>query len=166
MLTPKREKFALALHKGLSQREAYREAYPTSKKWKDSSVDSEANKLAKNTEVILRLEELKEKEEKEIQKEKIWTFKESATALKWMIGKSKQDIEGSGFRTANSKAFIDAIKELNAMYGMNAETTSKINIDKARIEKTKVETEQLKGIADEIEDISPIIKEIYEVDDE
>ena len=44
-LTLKQEKFVLELIKGASQREAYKKAYPASKKWKDASVDSKASAL-------------------------------------------------------------------------------------------------------------------------
>lgn len=60
-LTSKQEKFAQALAKGLSQRQAYREAYPTSKTWTDSAVDSKACNLSKNVKVLARLKELNQK---------------------------------------------------------------------------------------------------------
>lgn len=44
----------------MSQRQAYREAYPKSEKWKDSSVDCNASKLESNTKVSQRIAELTE----------------------------------------------------------------------------------------------------------
>lgn len=58
---PRWEAFAQALAKGLSQRKAYREAYPKSVKWKDKTVDNKAYELTKNGEVMRRYEELKDK---------------------------------------------------------------------------------------------------------
>ena len=52
------ERFALELSKGLSQRKAYRAAFPNSEKWKDETVDSKASALAKNDKVSARLKEL------------------------------------------------------------------------------------------------------------
>lgn len=57
-LTIKQEKFVQGLFAGLSQREAYREAFPSSINWKDETVDARACELAKNSKVVVRLEEL------------------------------------------------------------------------------------------------------------
>ncbi|WP_299034144.1 hypothetical protein [uncultured Anaerococcus sp.] len=161
MLTPKREKYVQGLHKGLSQRKAYREAYPSSRKWKDSTVDKRASELYLTREIQGRLQELKEKDEKEIREQKLWSFEKSVTGLMWIMQKSQKDIEHAGVRTANSKAFIDALKELNDLLGYGLERETKINLDKARIEKIKAETDKLKGIAEEIEDLEDIEEEIY-----
>ena len=55
------EKFAQELAKGvLSQRKAYRVAFPRSVNWKDETVDSKASALAKNDKVLARVKELQE----------------------------------------------------------------------------------------------------------
>ena len=59
MLTAKQEKFVRELVKGKSQKDAYRAAYPNSKKWKDNSVFREASVLLKKPKVSQRYEELK-----------------------------------------------------------------------------------------------------------
>ena len=61
MLTEKQELYVQNLIKGMSQREAYRNAYPKSKKWKDSSVDTRASQLLKTHKVLTRYQELKRK---------------------------------------------------------------------------------------------------------
>ena len=53
------EKYAQGIAQGLSQRKAYREAFPKSVKWKDETVDVKASELAKNDKVLVRVEELK-----------------------------------------------------------------------------------------------------------
>lgn len=55
----KREKFAQLLSEGLSQRQAYLQAYPSSKKWKPETVDNKACLLAHENEILERCEELK-----------------------------------------------------------------------------------------------------------
>lgn len=55
----KREKFAQLLSEGLSQRQAYLQAYPAAKKWKPETVDNRACKLAHEDEIVTRCEELK-----------------------------------------------------------------------------------------------------------
>lgn len=54
------EKFAQGIAQGLSQRKAYREAFPNSKKWKDNTVDSRASELYKTSEILGRLQELRD----------------------------------------------------------------------------------------------------------
>lgn len=60
MLTPKQESYCQARARGLSQRRAYREAYPSSASWKDATVDSRACELEAEGKVLGRLEELRD----------------------------------------------------------------------------------------------------------
>ena len=66
MLTTKQERFVQELIKGKSQRQAYRIAYPSSKKWKDASVDQKASTLFANVKVKSRYDELYRKTEEKI----------------------------------------------------------------------------------------------------
>lgn len=61
MLTPKREAFAAALARGLSQAAAYREAFEKSRAWKDATVWRKASLLAAVGEVQARVAELQAK---------------------------------------------------------------------------------------------------------
>lgn len=65
MLTVQQEKYCQARARGLTQRNAYREAYPKSESWKESSVDVAASKLDANAKVSQRLGELMEAAAKE-----------------------------------------------------------------------------------------------------
>ena len=56
-LTVKQEKFVQGLFAGLSQREAYKQAYNCGK-MTDKTIDEAACKLAKDPKIITRLEEL------------------------------------------------------------------------------------------------------------
>lgn len=58
------EKYVQKIISGLSQRQAYIEAYPNSKKWKESTVDSKASNLLKKDKVWARYAELQEKNAK------------------------------------------------------------------------------------------------------
>lgn len=60
-LSPQREAFARAIAKGGTQADAYREAYPVAKKWKDKSVHEKASALMKDVKVMSRVEELRAK---------------------------------------------------------------------------------------------------------
>ena len=66
MLTTKQERFVQELIKGKSQRQAYKIAYPASKKWKDSAVDSQASRVFNSPMVSARYKELKAKTEEKV----------------------------------------------------------------------------------------------------
>jgi phage terminase small subunit len=61
ILTEKQEKFVQELLKGKTQREAYYIAYPKSKKWKPSAVDTQASILLSKEKVLERYQELNRK---------------------------------------------------------------------------------------------------------
>jgi len=81
-LTPQQEKFVQELIKGKSQREAYRKAYPNSKKWKDNSVDVNACRLFNSPKVKLRYEQLKNKVIQKAEEEAIVSAVEVLKELK------------------------------------------------------------------------------------
>lgn len=161
MLTQKQEKYVQELINGKSQRVAYREAYPSSRKWKDKNVDSRASNLLKNDKVLTRYLELKEEIEQKHKEKRLWDLEQATKGLLWIMQQAQADIKEKGFRQANSTAFINAMKELNDLEALGKEREIKVNLDAARIEKTKVEIDNLKGISEEIEDLTDIIGEIY-----
>lgn len=58
-LTPKQEKYVQGLFSGLSQREAYKQAYDCAK-MKDATIDKRASEIAQKGEIRGRLKELQE----------------------------------------------------------------------------------------------------------
>lgn len=54
-LTPQREAFAVALASGMSQAEAYRQAFPKSANWSPSALHSQASRLAADPKVAARV---------------------------------------------------------------------------------------------------------------
>lgn len=58
------EKFVQNLVAGMSQRKAYRDAYPSAEKWKDSAADSQASRLFSNPKVFARYNEIQEEQKK------------------------------------------------------------------------------------------------------
>lgn len=60
MLTPQQERYCQARARGLTQRQAYREAYPSSVRWKDASVDAKASALESTDKVRIRLRGLQD----------------------------------------------------------------------------------------------------------
>lgn len=125
-LTAKQEKFVNNVIKGMSQREAYRDAYAKSKNWEDSSVDCEASKLFNSTKILQRYNELLDK----ARDEAIMSAKERQVWLSDVIkGNIKEEvmvrkIDSEGNETVSIKEFptevknkIKAVDTLNKMTG-------------------------------------------------
>lgn len=55
-LTPQQERFARNVVSGMTQADAYRDAYPRSKKWKQETVHNEASALMRNPHVSTRVQ--------------------------------------------------------------------------------------------------------------
>lgn len=149
-LTAKQEKFVQGLITGLSQRQAYKQAYK-SERMKDETIDNKASKLFKQHEIRARYDEIIE----EYKQESIWTREKAVEALVWLMDKSKDDLEEEGFRQANSTAFLNAIKELNeiaVVYPMKAKQIEKIDseIHKDETAEDKL-SEYLKVLGDSID---------------
>lgn len=119
-LTPKQETFATGLAAGLSQAEAYRQAFPNSRKWKDEAVYSRASALAATDKVQQRVQELGQKAAaaNEVTIERI--VKELA---KIAFGNSRDVMEWgpNGVKLKDSKDLDDGAA---AMVSEVAETTS------------------------------------------
>lgn len=75
-LTQKQERYVQELIKGKSQREAYRIAYPSSRKWKDNVVDVKASELLRNGKVSVRYNEIRGKVVKRAEEKAIITAEE------------------------------------------------------------------------------------------
>ena len=113
-LTAKEEKYVQGLVTGLSQRKAYREAYPNSIDWKDRTVDSRASELLKKSNVLGRYNELME----EHKNKALWTREEAINELKWLYKqaiKSIEDQDEGYVRQGTSSALLGAIQELNKL---------------------------------------------------
>jgi len=161
-LTDKQEKYVRALLEGKTQRVAYREAYPSSRKWKDENVDSQASRLFKSHKVNTRYNELRMIQEKEFDEQRLWDKKKAESALIWLVNQAMADIRNDKLRHGNSQAMIGAIKELNTMLGqypsaemkkekhgiemesMKAQAKIKKDIDTLRADKMKEEIKTLR----------------------
>lgn len=139
-LTAKQEKYVQGLVAGLSQRKAYREAYPNSLQWKDATVDNNAYKLMKNTEVLTRYNALMD----EHKEKALWTREEAVKTLKWLLDKSMQSIEvqDEGYvRQGTSNAIVSAIKELNELellYPLKQKQVEKIDNEIQKDDTTEI----------------------------
>lgn len=145
MLTQKQEKYVQELINGKSQRVAYREAYPSSRKWKDKNVDSRASNLLKNDKVLARYLELKDEIERKHKEKRLWDLEQATKGLLWIMQQAQMDIKEKGLRQANSTAFINAMKELNDLEALGKEREVKVDLDIARIEKIRSEINSVKS---------------------
>lgn len=117
VLTTREEKYVQGLVAGLSQRKSYREAYPNSTKWKDSTVDVKASALLKKDKVLVRYNELMS----EHKAKALWTREQAINDLIWLKEQSKMSIEqdDEGYvRQGTSTAFVNTIQELNKLEGL------------------------------------------------
>ncbi|EHK9936758.1 terminase [Enterococcus faecium] len=96
------ENFVQCLLSGMTQRKAYHEAFPNSKRWKDKTVDNRASELFR--EVLGRYKELQE----EAQDAAIMSYKERQVKLSKI---AKNPLE-------ETKDQIKAIDTLNKMDGV------------------------------------------------
>lgn len=126
-LTPKQEKYVQGLVAGLSQRQAYIQAYST-KNMKDATIDNNAYKLMQNNEISTRYNELME----EHKDKALWTREQAVNDLIWLKEQAKKSIkdQDDGYiRQGTSTAYVNAIKELNALEGVYPDKTQNININ-------------------------------------
>ena len=108
MLTSKQEKYVNNLVKGMSQRIAYRNAYPSSKKWKDETVDSKASTLLKNEKVKERYKKLIDKVNNKLEER---TIMNALERMKWLTEVINGNIlEDVPLMTKATKDKVDTIK--------------------------------------------------------
>ena len=110
------EKFAQGIAKGLSQRNAYRAAFPSSLDWKDTTVDSKASVLAKNGKVLERIKELAE----ESTSKAVMTAQERK---EWLTGIVKNDLE----QTKERLKAVDILNRMEGSYIEKVELNGQVN---------------------------------------
>ncbi len=117
-LTKPQEIFIQELLKGNTQRQAYLKAYPSKKKWKESSLDSAASSLLKNEKVKTRYEQLLNSMREEETKKTMWTREQSIEMLKYVIDVNKKDLERI------NKAFEEELELLQKLMQEDPENAS------------------------------------------
>lgn len=117
-LTPKQERFIQNIVGGMSQREAYKEAY-NAENMKDETIDAEACKLFKDHKVSKRYQELIE----ELKDKAIMTAKERMVWLTEVVKDKQLEVDDIGFKPADLNTKMKAIDILNKMSG---EYTTKV----------------------------------------
>ena len=141
-LTPKQEKFVQALISGMSQREAYKEAYNAAN-MKDATIDNKASLLFAKGEIRKRYEELVN----ENKQKALYTLEDSINDLIWIKEKAKEDILNpkKGLRQGNGTIYLNAVKELNLINDLYP--------DKKAKEESKNEKDIAKVLKEALDDI-------------
>lgn len=133
MLTEKQERFIQNIVKGMTNREAYKDAYNTSS-MSEAAIDVEASKLLRNPKVSLRHKELVDM----AAKDSIMTAQERLEYLTNLIKEKEKEkvlVEGMLIDVpADFNAKLKAIDIMNKMQGeyttkIEAEVNSEININ-------------------------------------
>lgn len=127
MLTPKQEQYCKnrAILK-MSQRKAYINAFPSSKEWKLETVDTKACNLEAEVKILARIKELQDEVKAEMMKEAAWTRKDALEELKKLINRANMEMDTTGTMSGpNVSAIVNAVKELNSIYEVTAETTER-----------------------------------------
>ena len=137
-LTPKQELFVQGIISGLSQRQAYRQAYPSAKKWRDNVVDNKASELLKNGEVLVRYRELL----KQFSNMSLWSREQAFNEYEWLKNKARASIENEGIRQANSNAFLSALDGMNNIAWKDYELTDEKIRQEIELLKIKIEGNQ------------------------
>ena len=125
MLTPKQEQYCKnrAILK-MSQRKAYIDAFPSAKEWKLETVDTKACNLEAEDKILARIKELQDEIKAEMMQQAEWTRKDALNELKRLIDRANREMdETSSMSGPNVSAIINAVKELNNIYEVGAETT-------------------------------------------
>lgn len=125
MLTPKQEQYCKnrAILK-MSQRKAYIDAFPSAKEWKLETVDTKACNLEAEDKILARIKELQDEIKAEMMQQAEWTRKDALNELKRLIDRANREMdETSSMSGPNVSAIINAVKELNDIYEVGAETT-------------------------------------------
>ena len=122
MLTIKQEKFIQNIANGMSQREAYKDAYNA--KYKDEVIDVRACELFKSSKVQVRYNELI----KQLEDESIMSAKER---MKWLSdvvnGKIKHTSYNSNGDAYENEAYIsDKMKAIDILNKMDGQYVTKL----------------------------------------
>lgn len=136
-LTPKQELFVQRIISGLSQRQAYRQAYKA-EKMSDAVVDNKASALFNKGEVRVRYRELL----KQFSNMSLWSREQAFNEYEWLKNKARSSIENDGIRQANSTAFLSALDGMNNMAWKDFELTDEKIRQEIELLKIKIEKNQ------------------------
>lgn len=130
MLTKRQEQFVQNIVKGMSQRQAYKNAY-TCKKMSDNAIDREASLLMKHPKVSQRYKELTGKIQEAAEQETIMSAKERLEYLTGIVMETEMETEvvvsqGVPQRITKPADFNAKLKAIDLMNKMTGEYVTKV----------------------------------------
>jgi phage terminase small subunit len=119
MLTPKQEMFVQNIIKGMSQADAYRNAYTTNK-MSDKTIHEAASRLMADSKILARVKELREQTDKE-------TIMSAQKRLEWLT----QLIDSEDESTSDKLKAIDLMNKMQGEYIQKvvADVDTNVNIN-------------------------------------
>ena len=124
-LTQQQEIFCLEYHKTGIASKSYLKAYPTAKKWKDTTLYPRASELLNNSKVIARLEALNAETKKSVQKNVVLNKTKILEELVTLFEETKKS--GAGERMTSLQA-IKLMAQISKLIGDNNQNNININI--------------------------------------
>ena len=115
-ITDKQEKYCQYRMQGMSQRQAYKKAYPNNKQ-SDEAIDIQASRLEKNGKVKARLKELREK----VQKKGILTVQQILELL-------TKDAQSGELKAQDRHRAMDMILKVNGAYVQNLNMNANVDM--------------------------------------
>lgn len=115
-LTAKQEKYCQYRMQGMTQRQAYKKAYPNNKQ-ADKDIDSQASRLEKNSKVSARLKELRGK----VQKKGILTVQQILEQL-------SKDAQSGELKAQDRHRAMDMILKVNGAYVQNLNMNANVDM--------------------------------------
>ena len=122
-LTVKQEKFIQGIVKGLSQRQAYKEAYNAT--YDDNAIDIKASQLFNSDKVQVRYKELMQP----LEDESIMSAKERMKGLSDVVRGNVKHISygGNGEEYENEAYISDKLKAIDTLNKMSGEYVTKVD---------------------------------------
>lgn len=125
MLRPNQEKFIQNIIKGMSQRQAYKNAYKV--KYKDEVIDVRASELFNSSKVQVRYQELLKRAQDE-------SIMSAIERKQWLTKVIKGDVKNTSFDSngnsyENEAYMSDKMKALDILNKMDGEYITKIEAD-------------------------------------
>ena len=148
MLNPKQEQFVLNLVNGMSQRQAYKDAYNA--KYKEEAIDNKASKLFNKDEVQVRYRELL----KQIKTEK--GIMSATERMEWLTGVLKGEVmdsytwDGEERETvpsmANKLKAMDILNKMSGEYTTNHKISGDPNNPVSIVDLSHLSTEEIREL--------------------
>lgn len=157
MLTYKQEQFIQGLLDGLSQLEAYKQAY-NCENMSDSTIASNASRLFKNSKIIARYSRLLDA----YSSQKLIQRTELSERMLELLERATEDTKEKGFKQGNISAMtlaVNTLKELNGLTFADDLAQDKLQLE---IEKLEVAKDKNRNDKESDKDKADLLRRLVE----